>query len=223
MKKYYFASILIFLFGFSFIACQKDDLVTDVVHNEEPDYTWGQGDSTPIVSDFYFKGKIDSTLYVLQDSIDGFANLVFDSNYVACDADGSGNGTFYGQLTGMYTLSGDHTLEIKFLKCIADPTDVDDQKKLMFIGTFPYGNSGILDPVFGVEISWVDGSGNVWKSLAGSGATSDDSFQIVTITAASPNVLGNLVILGKMDVHLYNGTRSIRIEGGEFQFQYGVY
>ena len=223
MRKFYIASLLIALFGFGFMACQKDDLVTDVIHNQDPDPNWGQGDSTPIVSRFYFKGKIDSTLYVLQDSINGFANLVFDSSYVSCDSDGNGNGTFYGQLTGMYTLSGDHTLEIKFLKCILDPTDVDDQKKLMFIGTFPYGSSAVLDPIFGVEISGVDASGTVWKTLAGSGATSDDTFQILTISAADPNVLGNLVILGKMDVRLFNGTRSIRIEGGEFQFQYGVY
>ena len=219
MKNIFKFSIVVLALGLGLMACQKDSLVTDVPHNQDPDPNWGVGIPTPIVAPYYFEGKIDSVLYTLQDSVDGFYNLVFDSGYAACN----GTDVFYGQLTGMYSLSGVKTLEIKFLKCIEDSTDVADKSSLMFVGTYPYGNSDLLAGVEGVEVSWVDENNKVWKSLPGSGASNDDSFQILTIGPAPGNVLGNLVVLGRMDITLYNATESIRIESGEFQFQYGVY
>jgi hypothetical protein len=223
MKSIYPLYLILIIFGLGIYSCQKDTLVTDVPHNVDPDPNWPSGDSIPIVSNFYFKGKIDSTLYTLQDSITGFYNLVFDSVYTACDADGNGNGGFYGQLTGMYSLSGINTLEVKILKCIEDPTDEDDKKSLIRKGAFSYGNSGTFNAVDGVEISWIDANGKVWTSLPGSGAKNDDSFFVRSISAAPAGVLGKELIEGTMDLTLYNATESIRIEGGEFKFQYGVY
>tara|TARA_R110002050_G_scaffold297339_2_gene458637 strand:+ start:52711 stop:53484 length:774 start_codon:yes stop_codon:yes gene_type:complete len=223
MKKYFSIYVLLILLGLGSIGCQKDSLVTDVPHNVEPDPNWPPADSIPIVSKLYFKGKIDSTLFTLQDSIDGFYNLVFDSVYAPCDADGNGNGGFYSQLTGMYSLSGIHTLEVKLLKCIKDPTKIAEQKSLLHTGAFPYGNSTSLNKVDGVEVSWVDNTGKLWKSLPGSGSKNDDSFIITAISAAPTGVLGDDLIEGTMNITLYNATESIRIEGGEFKFQYGVY
>lgn len=211
--------VLILALGLGLIACQKDTLVTDVIHNQEPDPNWGKGDSTPIVTDFYFIGKIDSTLYTLQDSIDGFYNLVFDSTYSVC----TDTTTFHGQITGMYTLGLTNTLEIKFLKCIEDPTDDADKKSIMFTGAYPYGSSTPFNQIDGVEISWVDESGRVWKSLPGSGSSKNDSFVILGISPNPGNGLGDNLIEGTMNVHLYNETNSIQIEGGQFKFQYGVY
>ena len=219
MRNIYKFSIVVLALGLGLMACQKDSLVTDVPHNQDPDLNWGVEIPTPIVAPFYFKGKIDSTLYTLQDSIDGFYNLVFDSGYAACN----GSDVFYGQLTGMYSLGGVHTLEVKFLKCIEDSTNLADKSSLMYLGTFPYGNSNYLAGVDGVEVSWIDDNNKVWKSLPGSGAKNDDSFQVLTIGPAPGNVLGNLLISGKMDITLYNATESIKIESGEFEFQYGVY
>lgn len=201
------------------IACQKDTLVTDVSHNEDPDLNWGKGDSTPLVTDFYFYGKIDSVMYTLQDSIDGSYNLVFDSTYLGC----SDTTTFYGQLTGMYSLGNSYSLEVKFLKCIEDVTDLADQQSLLFAGTYPYGSSATLNQIDGVEVSWVDKNGKVWQSLSGSGSSGNDSFVVQLISANPGKGLGEKLILGTMDLNLYNGTESIRIEGGVFSFQYGVY
>ena len=117
MNRFSYVLVALIAIGLSIVGCQKDTLVTDVTHNEDPDLTWGQGDSIPIVTDFYFRGKIDSVLYTLQDSINGSYNLVFDSNYLAC----SDTTSFYAQLTGMYSLGLTNTLEVKFLKCIEDP------------------------------------------------------------------------------------------------------
>jgi len=223
MKKIYLLSLVVLTLGLGFMSCQKDTLVTDVPHNEDFDPRWGKGQPIPIVAPFYFEGKIDSTHYVMQDSIAGYLNYVFDAGYAACDADGNGKGVFYGQLTGMYTLGGTQSLEIKFLKCVEDSSDVDDKKSLIFEGTYSYGSSSKFSPVEGVEITWVDKSNKVWKSLPGSGAKSNNSFYITNISPAPSGVLGNLKIEGRMDVTLYNATKSIRIEGGVFEFQYGVY
>lgn len=223
MKKYFSIYLLLIIVGFGVVGCQKDTLVTDVPHNVDSDPNWGKGDSIPIVSNLYFKGKIDSTLYTLQDSIDGFYNLVFDSVYSSCNADGNGNGGFYAQLTGMYSLSGINTLEVKLLKCIEDPTDQSDQESLLHTGAFSYGNSTSINKVDGVEVSWVDDSGKLWKSLPGSGSKNNDSFLILTISGAPAGVLGDNLIEGTMNITLYNATESIRIEGGQFKFQYGVY
>lgn len=219
MKRFSVVGSLMIALILSFVACQKDTLVTDVVHNEEPDYDWGKGDSIPIVTDFYFQGKIDSTHYTLQDSIDGFYNLVFDSTFSPC----SDTTTFYSQITGMYTLGLNNTLEIKFLKCIEDPTDNNDQKSLIFSGTYPYGSSEPFNYVDGVEVSWIDDNGRVWKSLPGSGSSNNDSFVVLGISPNPGNGLGENLIEGTMDIHLYYETQSIRIEGGKFKFQYGVY
>ena len=219
MKRLSLSVSVVFVLLISVVACQKDTLVTDVPHNQDPDINWGKGDSVPIVTDFYFVGKIDSTKYTLQDSINGFYNLVFDSTYSIC----SDTTTFYGQLTGMYTLGLNNTLEIKFLKCIEDPTDNADKKSLIYTGTYPYGDSTPFNQIDGVEISWVDDNGTVWKSLPGSGSSQDDSFIVLGISANPGDGLGDNLIEGTMDVHLYNATESIRIEGGQFKFQYGVY
>ena len=219
MKKYHQFFLLFLVVTGGIIACQKDTLVTDVPHNQPPDLGWGVGDSIPLVTRFYFRGKIDSVLYTLQDSINGSYNLVFDSTYSSC----SDTTTFYGQLTGMYTLGMTNTLEVKFLKCIEDPTDLTDQRSLIFKGTYPYGSSASLNQIEGVEISWVDKFGKIWKSLPGSGSSKDDSFVVLKIDPNPGNGLGESLIEGTMDVHLYNATDAIHIEGGEFGFQYGVY
>ena len=63
----------------------------------------------------------------------------------------------------------------------------------------------------------------MWKSLPGSGSSGDDSFVVQLISANPGKGLGDNLILGTMDLRLYNETESIRIEGGVFSFQYGVY
>ncbi|MGB0805178.1 MAG: hypothetical protein ACPGRC_00720 [Salibacteraceae bacterium] len=219
MRKFSIGFVALTTLFLGIVACQKDTLVTDVVHNEDPDYDWGKGDSIPILTDFYFEGKIDSVKYTLQDSINGFYNLVFDSTFSSC----SDTTTFYGQLTGMYTLGLNNSLEIKFLKCVKDPTDDSDKKSLIYSGTYPYGSSKPFNFADGVEVSWVDNSGKVWKSLPGSGSSNNDSFVILGISPNPGNGLGESLIEGTMDMHLYNQTQSIRIEGGQFKFQYGVY
>ncbi len=205
--------------GLGLTACQKDTLVTDVPHNVDPDFNWGKGDSIPLVTNFYFYGKIDSVMYTLQDSIDGSYNLVFDSTYLGCND----TTTFYGQLTGMYSLGNAHSLEVKFLKCIEDTSNLADKESLLFAGTYPYGSSTPLNQIEGVEITWVDDNGVVWRSLPGSGSSSNDSFVVQLISPNPGKGLGDNLILGTMDVRLYNGTNSIRIEEGVFSFQYGVY
>ena len=211
--------ILILAFSASFFSCEKDLLVTDVTHNKEPNLNWGVGSDNPIIKDFYFKGKIDSTFYVLQDNLDGFYNLVFDSTYLECND----TTTFHGQLTGMYTLGLTNTLEVKFLKCIKNPKSKTDKQSLIFIGSYPYGSSATLNQISGVEISWIDENGIAWTSLSGSGANNNDSFVVKAIKQNPGKGLGAHLIIGTMNVDLYNATKSIRIEGGEFSFQYGVY
>lgn len=226
MRKKILVVGLLFL-GLAFLnSCQKDSLVTNVPHNETPDFNWGQGDSIPIVAPFYFTGKIDSQLFVMQDSIDGYLNYVYDSALTQCPNDTST--VFYAQTTGFYTVSGQYSLDIKFLTCVdtteatgIDSTDLDSL--LGGGGTFMYGNSNIFNPINGVEVTWVDGANRIWKTKPGSGAATNDSFFILAITPNPVDGLGFHKITGTMSVTLYNGIETKRIENGQFEMQYGVY
>ncbi len=220
MKNYLIVFIAATSLGFGLFSCQKDNLVTDVPHNIPPDFNWGQGEPDSIVSDFYFQGKIGGVLNTFQDSIGDYYNLAYDSGYIQCE---DTNKVFYGQGFGIYTLTGRSSLDIKFLKCLSDTSDPASIDSLLYLGAYPYGSSNLLNTVPGVEITWVDASGKVWKTLPGTGSSADDSFVIKSINPAPSDSIGNLVLFGTMNVHLYNSTESITVEGGVFNLQYGVY
>jgi hypothetical protein len=221
-----FIAIAILLIGvIAFESCQKDNLETNVIHNQIPDYDWGLGDSIPIVAPFYFKGKIDSQLYTLQDSIQGYANYVFDSALTLCPDDTSM--AFYEQATGFYTLSGLNSLEIRFLVCAdTSATGIDStvlDSLLGGRGTFHYGSSDIFNPIDGVEVVWTDINGKVWKTITGSGADDNNSFFIQSVVENPAYGLGHFQITGTMSLTLYNDLDKITLESGEFIMQYGVY
>ena len=200
-------------------SCYKDELVQDVVHNEDPDFDWGKSDSVPIVKQFYFKGKIDSLFYTFQDSIDGYYNLAWDSNYAPCDQ----SNYLHGQVTGFYNPGGKEILEIKLLGCISDTNSSNQKKNILYIGTYPYGSSSFLNPVPGVEVTWIDKKGRKWSSLPGSGQSVQNSFQILKIDSWSNPSEGEVIISGTMQMRLYYDNVSIPVEGGEFVLHYGIY
>jgi hypothetical protein len=219
-RTIYFVGVLALSFAVLLVSCEKDNLITNVPHNLPVDSNWGKGEPDSLVAEFYFRGKIDSVLYTFQDSLGGYYNLAYDSGYIKCD---DTNKVFYGQSFGMYTQTGLSSLDIKFLKCLSDTADQASIDSLLYLGAYPYGSSNLLNTVAGVEITWVDGSGKVWKTLPNSGNKVDDSFVIKSINLAPTDSIGNLVLFGTMNVHLYNSTEYITIEGGEFNLQYGVY
>lgn len=227
MRKQLHFWITLFCGVLIFTQCQKDTLVTDVPHNQVPDFNWGKGDSIPIVAPFYFVGKIDSQLYTLQDSISGYLNYVFDTAITECPGDT--NMVFYAQNTGFYTLEGIQSLSINFLTCVdtTAATGIDStvlDSLLGGRGTFHYGSSDKFNPIDGVEVSWIDLNGKVWKTRPGSGANDNNSFHILTVVPdTSYSTLGMHKITGTMSVTLHNGLDNIRIENGMFEMQYGVY
>ena len=224
MKNIFTLVIVSISIGFAMVSCQKDNLITNVPHNQPTDPNWGQGEPDSIVAPFYFVGKIDSQLYTFQDSINGYYNLAYefaDSGNVFCD---SPNVIFYGQGFGMYTAGGTSSLDIKIMNCIADSADTVSTESILYIGSYPYGNSDFFSNSPGVEISWKDANGKLWKTLTGSGSSNDDTFVINSVSPALPtDSIGYLIVTGEMTVHLYNATESIVIERGEFILQYGVY
>ncbi len=204
----------------SVTSCYKDDLVQDVPHQQDPDYGWGKSDTIPIVKQFYFKGKIDSLHYTFQDSVQNYVNIAYGSNYAPCD---SGN-YLHGQVTGFYdTLSGRESLEIKLLGCVSDTTSKPEKETLLYLGTYPYGSSSFINPVAGVEVTWIDKFGRKWSSLPGSGQALEDSFRILKIDVSADPSRGEVIISGYMDIHLYYDNQSIPIEGAEFVMLYGKY
>ena len=220
MKNIFTLVVVAFSIGFGMISCQKDNLITDVPHSQPTDPNWGKQEPDSIVADFYFKGKIDSQIVAYQDSLGGYYNLAYDSGYTKC---ADTNYVFYGQGFGIYTMSGMASLDIKLLRCIGDTSQQAGKDSLLYIGAYPYGSTDLLNTVSGVEITWVDASGKVWKTLPGSGSKTDDSFVITSVIPAPTDSIGSLVLFGSMNVHLYNATESIVIENGEFNLQYGIY
>ena len=223
MKNIFTLFVVSIGIGFAFVSCQKDNLITDVPHNQPTDPNWGKGEPDPLVAPFYFRGKIDSTLYTLQDSIKGMYNLAYeiaDSGNALCDTPN----IFFGLGFGMYTLTGSSSLDIKIMNCVADTADTTAMETILYVGAYPYGNSDFFSAASGVEVSWVDAKGKLWRTLPGSGSSNDDTFVIKSISPALPtDSIGYLIVTGTMNVHLYNATESIIIERGEFILQYGVY
>lgn len=211
-------SLIIAALGFA--ACQKDDLKQDVSLNEPFDPTWGTGDSIPIYSKFYIKGKFDSVYTAYQDSLQGFKSTVDSISYGPCDT----NKNVVGQITTLKdTLTGEG-FEIKILSCLINSADSVMNKEEIYERTYPYGSSALTKLTEGVEISWTDKTGTTWTSRRGTGAAENFSFQFLEVLDHDPaDSLSDEYVKGHMDLYLYNGSESVRIENTEFSLRIGKY
>lgn len=198
-------------------ACITDELYQDVPLNEPYNEEWGLGDSVPIVSSFYFTGKVDSMRMTLQDSIQNVVQTWDSIKYGPC---GDSN-IIFGQVIRLGdTVTNRNVLEIRFLNCLRYDASADDQKAMLAVGAYPFGSSSLADPRPGVEIRWTDSEGTLWKSYPGTGQVENNVFRVLKI---DPDSDAEFVITGVMDVNLYNGINSAPIEAGEFNLRIGAY
>ena len=215
--------------SFFVIACEKDSLNTNV--DPDPAYNpeWGTGEDIPIVTDVYFKAKIDSTVYVFQDSIQDSWNTTDTLKGEAC----GDSSTQFIQLTRFSnSFFGSNEIEFRFVNCLADSFggngdtlnmyDTLAQLEVLREGTYAYGGVKSNNLRDGVIVIWRDADGEEYTSNTGTGANQNFSFNISKVDSNLADSMSVLLISGTLDLTLYNGTKTIPIEGGEFTMKAGL-
>jgi len=201
-------------------ACQEDNLFTDVDPAPPLNPNWGKADSIPIISEYYFRGKIDSAFYTIQDGVQSYENVIDSAWFAPCETDKN----LVGQTTKLESFSDPRALEIRFLNCLTDTADSVINAAAIYEGTYPYGSDNLRTPTDGVQLVWTDARGTEWTSQAGTGAAGNFSFRILQYdTVSFPDSLSDAYIIGICDLYLYNGARSIQVEGGEFRLRLGKF
>tara|TARA_Y100000782_G_C10170836_1_gene259703 strand:- start:579 stop:1238 length:660 start_codon:yes stop_codon:yes gene_type:complete len=204
--------------GLAFFACKKEDLSSGTPVIDTP---FTPIDETPIVSDYYFTGKIDSQYVTLQDSIQDFTFFIDSVAYGACDT----NKNVVGHIAGFFNYVGSpQNIEIKFLKCEIDTADSAINVGKFSVGAYPFGSSSLTSLTEGVEISYTTPTGVTWKTLPGTGANTNQSFQIFQIDTVSTyyDTIGEIVITGTMNnIRLFNGVKYVPLDEAEFKLPVG--
>ncbi len=219
MKLTKFILFIVVLSAPVFMSCEKDDLRQDVPRDEPFDDSWGRGDSIPLVSRHYFRAKIDSKVVVLQDSIQNYISVFNSTRYGICDGDS--NIDFMGFATALRPeVQNRNSIEIQFLKCVPDNATPQERAASIYKGAYPFGSTEIGARVTGVLITWTDDNGNQWRSRPSTGAQNNYRFQLTEpLTQESPGVGSDYYIEGVMDLDLFFGSQSIRVERGEFRLK----
>lgn len=202
------------------VACQKDDLKQDASLNEPFDATWGKGDTVKIQRRFYLKAKIDTVLLAIQDSTLKFGAYVDSVGYGDC----MDTNKIVGQIAGIRDSITGHGFEFKILSCMEKSADSLKNKATIQKRTYAYGSSNVFNSLEGVEVKWTDKNGKVWQSLPGTGAQQNFSFQIAEVKDHDTgDTLSDAYVFGRLDLQLYNGIESIRVENGEFFMRIGKF
>ncbi|KAB1065199.1 hypothetical protein [Salibacter halophilus] len=196
---------------FLWVACEQDTLNQSIPKDQPLDENWKKGDSVPIVSNFYFQGKIDSQMYTIQYAINNYGVLFDSIKYGLCDT----SNNFMGFNTTLGSAMN-NSLTLKFLSCIPDSADSITNRSSIYLGAYPFGSHDLTNFREGVKVEWVDEQGTTWSSRPGTGASSNFRFQILDM-APDTTSLGDIYVTGVMDLRLYNGTQSIPVERGEFR------
>lgn len=219
MKLTKFILFIVVLSAPVFMSCEKDDLRQDVPRDEPFDDSWGRGDSIPLAARHYFKAKIDSKVVVLQDSIRDYFSVFNTTRYGICEGDS--NVDFMGFATALRPDAVNrNSLEIHFLKCVPEDASSEERAETIYKGAYPFGSTEIGSRQTGVLIIWTDDNGNQWKSRPSTGAQNNYRFQLTEpLTQESPGFGADYYIEGVMDLDLFFGSRSIRVERGEFRLK----
>lgn len=202
-----------------FISCEKDDLKQDVPRDEPFDENWGEGDSVPLVARHYFTAKIDSEVVVLQDSIRNYISLFSSTRYGICDGDSAVDFMGFGTVLRPESQNR-NSLEIQFLSCVPDSATPEERAATIYKGAYPFGSTEIGARRSGVLVIWTDSKGNQWKSRPSTGALNNYRFQLTEpITEEDAGYGANYYIEGVVDLDLFYGSQSIRLEKGEFRMK----
>ncbi len=211
--------LIVLAVSLSVVGCIEDELNQTIPKDETFDPNWGQGDSIPIVGDYYFAAKIDSSYRVYQTGIEGYDNTVDSLYYGKC-----GDSNVYVGQTSL--LSKDSlepgSIELNFVSCMPDSSDSIANAANVFLGSYSYGSSKLSELADGIEVRWTDMNGREWRSLKGSGQNVDNQFTIYRIDP-SPDQESDLIIWGTINMRLYSGIDYVPIENGEFVMRIGKF
>lgn len=211
------------------VACEKDSLNTNIAPDPVYNPDWGLGEDIPIVTDVYFKAKIDSTVYVFQDSIQNSWNTTDTLKGETC-----GNSrTQFIQLTRFSnTLFGINEIEFRFINCMADTFGGDGDTLATYdtlaqlapirTGTYAYGSTSSNNLMDGIQVIWRDADGVEYTSRPGTGANQNFSFNISRVDSNLNDSMSIYLITGSLDLTVYNGIDGIPIERGEFTMKAGL-
>tara|TARA_B100000780_G_C21089399_1_gene439008 strand:- start:106 stop:804 length:699 start_codon:yes stop_codon:yes gene_type:complete len=211
------------------VACEKDSLNTNVEPDPVYNPDWGLGDDIPIVTDIYFKAKIDSTVYVYQDSIQNQYNTTDTLKGEVC----GDSSTQFIQLTRFTdTWFGFNEIEFRFINCLADTFGGDGdtlagydtlaQMEPLRTGTYAFGSTNSNNLQNGIQVIWRDADGVEYSSRPGTGANQNFSFNISKIDSNLNDDMSIYLITGTLDLTVYNGVNGIPIESGEFRMRAGL-
>lgn len=229
MKTLKLTVMAITLSAITLLSCEKDNLVKYPYENEPADSTWGLGDSIPIISPIYFFGKVGSEVVVIQDTTyatfdpaNDYTGVYVDTldsiPYGMCGTDSY----FYGFKSTLTTNTAMPIFSVEFLNCYQDSTTLAKIENNIVEGAYPYGRGSV--EVEGVEISYVDEAGRLWRTKPGSGLNTDNRFIITQIAPISPPVYDRYMLVNAtFDVTLYRGTETMRIESGECGLLFGKF
>jgi hypothetical protein len=206
------------LLALNFVSCEKDFLNQDVPPEPELDTNWMKGEEVPIIKEFYMKVKVDTVLYVFQDDLSGYSNRADSLRGEPC----SQTETHFIQRSGFYN-NGINEMEVDFMFCYPDNATSNARKTFLSNVTYPFANPQIGRTTNGVRISWRDKNGDLWASKPGTGATSNYSFRILKEEANAVDTLSESIITGTMDLFLFKGNQSVRLEGAEFRMRLGKF
>ncbi len=202
-----------------FFSCEKDDLKQDVPRDEPFDETWGEGDSVPLVARHYFRGKIDSEVVVLQDSIRNYISLFSSIRYGICGGDSAVEFMGFGTVLRPEA-ENRNSIEIQFLSCVPDSATPEERAATIYQGAYPFGSTEIGARQNGVLVIWTDSDGNQWKSRPSTGALNNYRFQLTEpLTDEDASYGSEYYIEGVVDLDLFYGSQSIRLERGEFRLK----
>ena len=204
----------------AFASCEKDVLSEDVPPTDPFDPNWGVGDSVPIVSRYYFTGKVDSFVYTLQDSSSDYVNVLDSATGWDCD---TSNAMFSQSSILRDTTGSGPSLEIEFLQCQPENASLAERLAVFQPMTYPYGDASLNRLTEGVVVKWTAPDGTVYTSRRGTGSNQNFRFNILSVdTVSSAANTATLELLGQMDLVLYNSTIGIRVEAGQFRMKFGI-
>ncbi|HBH05982.1 MAG TPA: hypothetical protein DDX92_05215 [Flavobacteriales bacterium] len=221
MSKLRFIIIGVLITALS-VQCETDSLVQDVPHNQDPNLDWGKNPPPDIVANYYYQGKIDSTLLTLQDGIGSVVNVFSERLVTPCD---SADSLFEIRTQFVDTISNE-ILTIKLFSCVNDSIDTLLARfDFLRTGVYSFGSSSRVFPQEGVEISWQDADGTVWKSQPGSGFDSRSSFEITNLdTIYFDTLYSEYFMEGRMKAWLYaNSVEYVPMEFSDFKAKIPAY
>lgn len=204
------------------VQCETDSLVQDVPHNQIPNLGWGKKPPPEIVSNYYYQGKIDSTVITLQDGISNVVNTFSERLVTRCDTTDS-----LLEIKTQFTNSvTNESLTIRLFSCVNDSIDTLLARfDFLRTGVYSYGSNSRVFPQEGVEISWQEADGTIWKTQPGSGFDDRNSFEITNLdTVYFDTLYSEYFIEGRMKALLYtNSVEFIPMEFSNFKAKIPAY